>query len=271
MNFNQKINDTINEFYMKKIGNWRNLIFIFFLNVFSYNVYAQIDVYDGFEKSRLSKIWSSKRMEASAFETQSNIVYKGNSAAKITLRAGDIAEAGDGKDLPTERDELLEIGSLESIEGVKYEYQFSMFLPDSFPIVPVRLVIAQWKQDCPDNAPCSNYNPILAIRYESGRLFITLKTDSNRHTLYELNQEIRNQWIDFKFQVRFTRQNNGEIIAYMNGKEIVNYKGVTSYPDSRTNPTEKNRYYFKMGLYRDRMKKPMTIFIDDYKKKEMPE
>jgi hypothetical protein len=254
---------------IKQIIKWSYFLLVLLLHIYSNRSQAQIDVYDSFDTTGLSRIWSKTRMESNSFEIQSNIVRNGKGAAKITLRAGDIAAPGDGKDLPTERDELLEAGFLESIEGIKYEFQFSMFLPDSFPIVPVRLVIAQWKQDCPGKAPCSKYSPVLAIRYVSGRLFVTLQTDSTRKTLYELNEEVRNQWLDFKFQVRFSRQNDGEIEAFLNGKEIVNYKGITSYPDGRANPSEKNRYYFKMGLYRDRMLVPMTIYIDEYSKKEI--
>jgi hypothetical protein len=210
-------------------------------------------------------------MESKSFEIQSEVVRKGKGAAKITLRAGDTAEPGNGNDLPTERDELLEIDSLESVEGGTYEYQFSLFLPESFPIVPVRLVVAQWKQDCSAKSPCAKYSPVLAVRYVSGKLFVTLQTDSLRKTLYTHHGEIRNQWLDFKFLVRFSRQTNGEVKAFLNDTEIVNYKGITSYPESHPNPAKRNRYYFKMGLYRDRMSEPMSIFIDEYRKKEIRE
>jgi hypothetical protein len=232
---------------------------------------AQVDVYDDFEAPELKGIWSTGRMESRSFEIQSSIVRKGKSAARITLRTGDVAASGTGKDKPTERDELLEVDSLYSIEGKKFEYQFSMFLPDSFPIVPVRLVIAQWKQDCPGKKPCKNDSPVLALRYVSGKLFITLQTDSVRHTLNELNEEIRNRWLDFRFQVRFSRKSDGEVKAFLNGKNIVNYQGITSYPESRGYPSERNYYYFKMGLYRDRMPEPMIIYIDEYRKREIIE
>jgi hypothetical protein len=208
-------------------------------------------------------------MESHSFEIQSAIVRNGNSAAKITLQAGDMAAEGSGKDLPTERDELTEINSLHSKEGVRYEYKFSMFLPDSFPIVPVRLVIAQWKQNCPRGLPCNNYSPVLAVRYVSGKLFVTLQTtDTTRNVLCEINEDIRNRWLDFKFQVLFSRQSDGEVLAYLNEKEIINHKGITSYAEK---PYEINTYYFKMGLYRDRMIEPMSIYIDDYRKKEIAE
>jgi hypothetical protein len=129
---------------MSQFFKCKILILIVFLIPCVNYLHAQINVYDDFDTSALTKVWSTTRMESKSFEIQSKVVRKGKGAAKITLKAGDIVGQGnDPKDLPNERDEIMEVGSLESIEGIKYEYQFSMFLPDSFPIVPVRLVIAQ--------------------------------------------------------------------------------------------------------------------------------
>jgi hypothetical protein len=63
-----------------------------------------------------------------------------------------------------------------SKEDMTYEYSFSDFIPSDFPIVPIRLVIAQWKQDCSGNAPCDNDSPVVAVRYVSGVLRITRQT-----------------------------------------------------------------------------------------------
>ena len=249
-------------------------IFVFFLAVLTITgincQQAHINVYDGFESPGLSEIWSTERMELRSFEIQSKIVRNGRNAAEITLKTGDIVEPATNKNKSSERDELMESHSLYSVEGIKYEYQFSMFLPDSFPIVPVRLVIAQWKQYYL-LSPCSEYSPILAVRYVSGKLFITLQTDSVRRTLYELNEDIRNRWLDFRFQVRFSRQSDGEVKAFLNDKEIINYTGITSYSEHFGFFSKKNKYYFKMGLYRDRMLEPMSIYIDEYRKKEIAE
>jgi hypothetical protein len=184
------------------------------------------------------------------------------------LRTGDVVETGNDSSLASERDELEEAEYLVCREGAKYEYQFSMFLPDSFPIVSTRLIIAQWKQKCPVEK-CSDDSPILAVRYQSGNLFITLTTDSGRRRLYELKDEIRNRWLDFKFRLRFSKQPNGEIEVFLNDKNIISYKGVTGYTEKRGYLSTKNTFYFKMGLYRDRMPQPMSIFIDEYRKKEI--
>ena len=57
-------------------------------------------------------------------------------AAKITLRTGDIVETATDIDKVSEGDELLEARTLFSVEGNIYQYQFSLFLPGYFPVVP---------------------------------------------------------------------------------------------------------------------------------------
>jgi hypothetical protein len=227
-----------------------------------------INVSDSFDKPGLSSIWSTDRMEKQSFEIQSKIVHNGTGAAKITLRTGDVHEEGQGNDKPTERDELLEATRLLSLEGAEYEFKFSMFLPDTFPISPVRLVVAQWKELCVGDS-CHNDSPVVAMRYSSGVFSITLQTSDHRTNLYECSDEIRNRWIDFRFLIRFSTGQDGKLIAYMDDKEIVKYNGITSYPESRGYTLKKNRYYFKMGLYRDIIPEPMCIYIDDYSKKEI--
>jgi hypothetical protein len=207
-------------------------------------------------------------MVKESFKIQTNIVRTGHSAAMITLKSGDVFEAGIGKSKDTERDELREADRLVSVEGKTYEYKFSLFLPDSFPVVPVRLVIAQWKQYCGGNILCSDDSPVLAVRYVSGKLFITIKNDTTNITAYQTNDEIRNRWLDFKFQVCFSRRNNGRINAWLNDNQIIKYNGITCY-SSKKGYSDKSYFYFKTGLYRDLMAEPMTIYLDEYSKKEL--
>jgi len=250
---------------MKHFGKWYYCTIIVLL--FLLSCQREINVSDIFEAPKLSNIWSTDRMESKSFKIQSIIVRKGKHAAMITLRTGDVSEAATAKSLATERDELCEKESLYSIEGPAYEYKFSMFIPGNFPIVNTRLVIAQWKQVCPGGM-CDDDSPVIAIRYVAGKLFITHNTDTGRIILYQLNDEVRNKWMDFRFRIRFSKQNNGELMAFLNDKEIISYKGVLSYSAIRGYNT-KNWYYFKMGLYRDVMAEPMSIFIDEYSKREI--
>jgi hypothetical protein len=230
-----------------------------------------VEVCDGFEGATLSRVWERSRFAPGAVAMQTNIVRAGRSAARVVVHARDKFEAGVPGDTDSERAELLEARRLTSIEGRAYEYSFSMFIPTNFPIVPTRVVIAQWKQDCPDGGSCSNDPPLVALRYTSGSLRITQSLGQNpRTTLYQETNEFRGRWLDFRWQIRFTTNVNGRIKAWINERQVVDYTGVTANPENATtgypNP---GRFYFKMGLYRDLMPEPMTIYIDEYRKREL--
>ena len=233
---------------------------------------AGIDVYDGFETPALSKLWSTDRFVAGAVSMQTNFVRSGQSAAQITVHAGEKFEAGINGNKDSERAELREgTKQLVSKESVNYEQSFSVFFPTNFPMVPVRLVIAQWKQYCSDGGNCSDDSPVLAIRYISGTLKITQNIHSNHEmVLYQEKAEFRGRWLNFKFQVRFTPEENGQIKAWLDGKQVVDYRGVTANPENAvTGYPSPSYFYFKMGLYRDVMPEPMTIYIDEYRKKQL--
>jgi Polysaccharide lyase len=250
---------------MNQENKWQYLTIIFLI-FFITSCKAQLNIYDGFESQTLSNIWSLEKLAPHAIEIQSTISRSGKSAAKITLNTGDMYEPGNDSSKVSERAELLEAKELESVEEKEYDYSFSIFIPANFPIAATRLVVAQWKQRCEQDI-CQDRSPIIALRYESGRLFITLQTGLKKETLYKTEEDIRNKWIDFKFKIRFTRNTNGEIIASLNDKNIINYTGITSYSE-KYGFLPKSTFYFKMGLYRDRMIAPMTIYIDEYRKQK---
>ena len=232
-----------------------------------------VDVYDGFETPTLSRVWSNDRFEPGAVEMQTNIVRAGHSAAKITVRSRDKFEAGINGNKDSERAELLEAKKLVAKENVDYEYSFSEFIPADFPIVTNRLVIAQWKQYCGgDNKPCSDDSPVVAVRFVGGRLYVTRQISRHQEKLFETKDVLRGKWTDFKFQIRFTTGTNGFIKAWMNGKQVADYAGTTAYPENATTGYARpSHFYFKMGLYRDLMPEPMTIYIDEYRKRQLPD
>jgi hypothetical protein len=225
-----------------------------------------LEVYDGFDGKELSDIWQRTKFEPGAIEFQSKIVRNGKGAVKIIIKEGDKKEKGSsGKD--TERDELLERKDLQSKENEGCQYSFSIYLPNDFPIVSTRLVLAQWKQkEENDNALVNN--PLIALRYQDGKLRITLQTTEERTILFETTDEIRDKWNDFKFNIKFNQSDSGFVKAWMNGKKIVDYKGVTAYSE-KYGYVPDGTFYFKIGLYRDRMKEPMTAYFDEYRKKKL--
>jgi len=224
-------------------------------------------IYDGFEKKSLSDIWSQKKIEPSAIEIQSKIVRKGKNALKITIHKGDCFQPAGVNSKDSERDELRERKNLWPHEGESHGYSFSIYIPKDFPIVPTRLVLAQWKQNDEFDKASVN-NPILALRYVGGELFITLQTTEKKNILFSTHKEIRGKWLDFVFHIKFIRTKSGFVRIWMNKKKIINYKGVTAYTE-RYNYPKPGRFYFKMGLYRDQMDRPMTAYFDEYHRRRM--
>ena len=225
-------------------------------------------VRDGFESPNLSNLWETDKIIPADAEIQSRVVRSGRSALQVTLHTSDIFEkAGRLGGSSSERAELTEADGLISQEGKSYAYSFSMLLPPDFPIVAKRLIIAQWKQECPRGNDCDDDGPVLAVRYISGVLSITQTIGAHRTSLWQSKEDFRNRWLDFKFHVCFSTNSNGRIVGHLNDSLIVDYHDATAYQEGRTTgyPTP-SRFYFKMGLYRDAMPEPMTIFIDDYSK-----
>src|SRR5271154_2786691 len=229
--------------------------------------YREIHVYDGFESSDLMSHWSRSRMVPGSFRTQSKVVRAGQSAGEITVRSRDRREEASDDGNASERDELMEAWWLFAHTGRAYRYSFSLYLPADLPVVPGRLVLAQWKQLC-EWTRCRPQNPVLAIRYQNGELTITRQDESGKSILYSTTQEIRGRWLDFRFETRFSREQDGRIDAWLNGEPIVSYKGRTVYQEQRGYPAH-GYVYFKTGLYRDEMQQPMTIYVDEYRKDQL--
>ena len=104
-----------------------------------------LNVYDGFETEPLSDLWETLSLAPGSATIQSSIVRAGHGGLRITIKLHDVFETGRNVNHDSERDEILESYSLFSRENIPYEFSWSMYLPSDFPIVPVRLVVAQWK------------------------------------------------------------------------------------------------------------------------------
>lgn len=239
-----------------------SILTIPYMSVCQWNVTFDT-VQDGFESDTLSNKWRDWRFLPGAIEFQSEIIHSGSKAIKITLKPGDQME--EEKNTILERAELTD--KQISMEDSSYIYSFSLFLPQDFPVLSTRLVIAQWKQYC-ESGNCSIENPVLSLRYESGEFTIELKTEPKKVVLFSTNDDIRNQWLNFRFRIRFSRNPHGRIIVVLNDKEIINYTGITAY-SQMYGYTVPGYFYFKMGLYRDHIDLPMSLYIDDYYKQSL--
>lgn len=256
----------------------RNAVIVYLFIFSSLLAYAQssrplIDVYDGFEGPVLSNLWATESLVPSSVSIESSIVRAGRSALRIDLHPNDGFWRGVGGDADSERDELREARPLTTRENGLYEFSWSMCLPKDFPIVPVRLVVAQWLEYCPHpDSPCFNNSPVLAVRYINEVLRITQDLNHRFIVLYEKKRNFRGKWLDLRFQVRLTPATNGIVRAWLDGKQVVDYSGITANtPGDATGYPVPGYFPFKMGLYRNVMPQPITIYLDEYRKREIPD
>ena len=201
---------------------------------------------------------------------EGEIVRCGHRALAITVRNGDRYEAASDIGVATERDELMESWWLYSRMGRTCAYSFSLYLPKDFPLTSERLVLAQWRQLC-EAWRCRPDYPILALRYDGGRIKVTRKDEKGTNVLYAGEDNIRGRWLDFRFITRFNPASNGTVDATLNGHSILHYRGVTTFQPAHGYP-EHGLVYFKAGLYRDALgEPPWTIYVDEYRKDECPD
>ncbi len=216
---------------------------------------------DGFDAELSPKLWRFDKLAKGAAAIQSTQVRSGPAALEITLRPDDPSpeiSAGD-----SERDELQEADRFNAQEGEVHEYRFSIRIPADFPIVDRRLVIAQWKQDTHGRSVKVD-NPVVALRYVGGELSATVQDSAEKRIIGRLKEDLRDRWLDLVVRIRHSRA-AGFVSINVNGKRLADYHGPTAYSENLGYPPVAT-FYFKMGLYRDDMKQPMKIYIDDYSK-----
>ena len=227
-----------------------------------------LDVHDGFEGTELGPLWDRSRFEPGAVTMERRTVRAGHQALAITVHAGDKFEKGRPHNADSERDEIMEARPLVARQGEAFEYRFSLFFPRDFPVVPTRLVVAQWKQYCPDDDQCAENSPVLAVRYVGGSLSVTQDLGGQPVILFSKKAEFRGRWLDFRVQARFAPDSSGKLKLWLDGVQIVSFQGITAYaskPHSGYPPVK--HFFFKMGLYRNLMPEPMTVYIDEYSKR----
>jgi hypothetical protein len=70
---------------------------------------------------------------------------------------------------------------------------------------------------------------------------------------------MRGRWLDFRFETRFSRGQEGLIGGWLNLEAILDYRGPRSI-GGRGYPA-RGFVYFKTGLYRDEMREPMRVYF----------
>jgi hypothetical protein len=208
--------------------------------------------FDGFEQTRPAGFWlpgnyGSGLYEPGAIALSTNYARSGRQSVKITVHEGDVEQAGDGG-TRVERAEL-DSGHFHLL-GQDAWYGFSLLIPKDFPIVDTRLVIGSCKQS-------DVSRPIMAQRFQNGEHTLTVESQGRKKKYY-LPAITQGKWIDMIYHLRYCTNEDGLVEVWMNGRQVVRYAGPTAEAGA------KNAFYNKIGLYRDRMEQPMTIFFDNY-------
>jgi hypothetical protein len=68
------------------------------------------------------------------------------------------------------------------------------------------------------------------------------------------------QWNQLVYHLKLTPTPDGFLQAWLNGRQVVDYKGSLGYPD------DLDSVYFKIGLYRDTLPFPMTIMLGRFRR-----
>jgi hypothetical protein len=211
---------------------------------------------DGFEAESLAPFWlpgdygtGSHRQGGIVLST--DYARSGRKSARITVNEGDVEAHGDD-DKRVERSEL-DSGHY-ALLGRDVWYGFSFLLPKDFPVVDDRLVIASVKQSDVEGSP------LIGQRFRAGRHTLTIRAPGmdgggRSHAMPDIQL---GRWHDMAYHVRYATGGEGRIEIWMDGKRVVHYEGPTA------SATAANRFYHKVGLYRDRWKESMTMYVDNY-------
>jgi hypothetical protein len=184
-------------------------------------------------------------------------VRRGKYAARFELRAGD--DTGDGI-----RAEVKEMYCAPL--GREIWYSFSTFIPQDFPIVETPTVITQWHASEDSGEGLAARSPVLAHRYANGDLVIDSRfsrqktqraNDGISKVLYKHVNFPRGMWHDFLYRIRWSYLPDGLVECWLDGKQIIAYKGPVGYNDD-------NGPYFKFGLYHHDGISPFIIYHDEY-------
>jgi len=238
------------------------LLFTFFLacNLYADSTKLVID----FESGEIPKKLKPKLPHDYSLTIQSDVVRKGQYAARFELRKGDLF-INNGKP-DGFRSELKD--KFRAQMGKEYWYRFSMFIPIDFPIHRNRLILSQWHGVAEYELGEVSRSPVLAQRFSEGKFYITLRyseqkvqTSNNgiKKRIYKTKDLKLGIWNDFIYHINWSYQNDGFVNVWLNGKQIVSYTGPVGYND-------KEGPYFKFGIYRNDIEETYTVYYDEYRR-----
>lgn len=153
---------------------------------------------------------------------------------------------------------------------VDMRYSFRVYIGDEWENDDIRALIAQWHGTPDLHLGEISRSPNLGIEYRDDKFLIRMntskarinkdnKTNIDRRILYLSEVVEKDRWYEFLIDVKWTHEDEGYFDIWIDGEQVVEYRGGTAYNDC-VGP------YFKMGIYRDNTPKTFVIYHDDYKR-----
>jgi hypothetical protein len=209
-------------------------------------------------EAEVEKSFALDKIEPHSWSLTGDYKSHGNKCLVITIKDGDKVAIDEGKRKGSERAEFqdpLYAPFTPDLE-IWHRIDFMILNRASLPVLDERLVFMQLKQ-------FGGNNPLFSIRYDKGRFSIKQRY-SNYSRGYKGRKAKMKKWHRLVFHSKITKSQDGFMDVYLDGAQVIQYKGRTAYP------RQPALTFCKFGLYRDHYvdadKKlpPMTIFFDRY-------
>lgn len=169
-------------------------------------------------------------------------VRTGASSLRFEVRPGDCSRAKHGWDdckKDRERTELKQTGYQH--HGETWWYGFSLLVPQGHKnIWPAKLSFAQFHQE--------GAKPVVMFQNHKGGLWLDIHDARRTIKLIKLipQSQLAGRWHDVVLQIRWSRESDGFIRAWVGGRKVASFEGATMSAE---------QVYFKFGLYRSHLKR----------------
>lgn len=212
---------------------------------------AQLVLKDDFERAINGNIWNTSKINPLSWEITGSPGDSEQSALKITIN-NSFRNPSDGKEI--DRAEIAEKEEVLVPLGNSVWYLMSFYFPKDFLITNNRLVFAQWKQWAPHYG-----SPFLSVRYINNELSFKI-TGDEVNKRFNTKIDLRGKWHTLLVNYQLNSDQTGFVRAWLDNKPLLEYKGKMDY-----SPPPKY-IFFKMGLYRDTIPEPQTVYFDKFRR-----
>ena len=191
------------------------------------------------------------------------VTVAGVSAVRLHTEPGDNNVAGSGSN---ERNDLtLNQSTSDGFEGMEHWWAHSILFPDDY-VDPPESTATSWNfgivADFHNSAPGAgqanfqvNAMPATAIASDrpTGLSFQIAYGDQSNPTLYNapIGPVVRNQWYNFVYHVKWSSGADGFFDAWVNGVQMMAYRGPTLYPGQGV--------YWKLANYHTPFGQPSSV------------